>query len=152
MGTFFVNGQMKLKGPVNLDLHRFICPSTHTFGTASIIWGVIGPRLQFSQGTLFYRKTNSFDFLLFTMTQPATFLALLYFFLIGAILPVVPYLITRKYPNSIAKYLRYARPNAQSSQLKRIQLPCYLKWNGCYSSRHRRQLRSMGHSRVHVSF
>ena len=28
----------------------FICPSTQVFGTASIIWGVIGPKLQFSKG------------------------------------------------------------------------------------------------------
>jgi len=28
----------------------FICPSTQVFGTASIIWGVIGPALQFSHG------------------------------------------------------------------------------------------------------
>lgn len=29
---------------------RFICPSTKVFFTASVIWGVIGPKLQFSQG------------------------------------------------------------------------------------------------------
>jgi len=28
----------------------FICPGTQVFGTASIIWGVIGPALQFSHG------------------------------------------------------------------------------------------------------
>ena len=31
----------------------FICPSTEVFGTASIIWGVIGPALQFSKGQLY---------------------------------------------------------------------------------------------------
>jgi OPT family small oligopeptide transporter len=63
----------------------FRCPSTKVFGTASIIWGVISPKLQFSKGQLFY---------------PLTF-----FFLIGAILPVIPWSITRRYPNSFFKYV-----------------------------------------------
>ena len=32
----------------------FICPSTEVFGTASIIWGVIGPARQFSKGSVYY--------------------------------------------------------------------------------------------------
>ena len=32
----------------------FICPSTEVFGTASIIWGVIGPQRQFSKGQIYY--------------------------------------------------------------------------------------------------
>ena len=31
----------------------FICPSTEVFGTASIIWGAIGPALQFSKGQIY---------------------------------------------------------------------------------------------------
>ncbi|KAF8518158.1 small oligopeptide transporter [Hysterangium stoloniferum] len=65
----------------------FICPNTQVFGTASIIWGVIGPARQFSKGQLYY---------------PLTF-----FFLGGTLAPFVPYLITRKYPNSIFKYLNF---------------------------------------------
>ncbi|KAF8577798.1 OPT oligopeptide transporter [Ramaria rubella] len=65
----------------------FICPSTEVFGTASIIWGVIGPANQFSKGQLFY--------------------ALTYFFLIGTILPVIPWLIVKKWPNSPAKYINF---------------------------------------------
>ena len=34
----------------------FICPSTEVFGTASIIWGVIGPARQFSPGQIYYGK------------------------------------------------------------------------------------------------
>lgn len=63
----------------------FICPSTQVFGTASIIWGVIGPALQFSKGQVYY--------------------ALSFFFLIGAIAPVIPYLLTKKYPTSWFKYI-----------------------------------------------
>ncbi|KAF8901367.1 OPT oligopeptide transporter [Gymnopilus junonius] len=32
----------------------FICPFTEVFGTASIIWGVIGPARQFSKGQIYY--------------------------------------------------------------------------------------------------
>jgi OPT family small oligopeptide transporter len=63
----------------------FTCPSTQVFGTASIIWGVIGPALQFSKGQIYY--------------------GLCFFFLIGAIAPVIPWAITRKYPNSWWKYV-----------------------------------------------
>jgi OPT family small oligopeptide transporter len=65
----------------------FICPSTQVFGTASIIWGVIGPALQFSKGQIYY--------------------ALTFFFLIGAVMPCIPYFITRKWPNSIFKYVNF---------------------------------------------
>ncbi|KDQ52957.1 hypothetical protein JAAARDRAFT_61547 [Jaapia argillacea MUCL 33604] len=63
----------------------FICPSTEVFGTASIIWGVIGPKLQFSKGQTYY---------------PLTF-----FFLIGTVAPVIPWLISKRYPNSFFKYV-----------------------------------------------
>ncbi|PBK84840.1 small oligopeptide transporter [Armillaria gallica] len=65
----------------------FICPGTEVFGTASIIWGVIGPGLQFSKGQTYY--------------------PLVYFFLIGAIAPLVVYFLSRRYPNS---WLRYVNP------------------------------------------
>ncbi|CAE6466178.1 unnamed protein product [Rhizoctonia solani] len=65
----------------------FICPGTQVFGTASIIWGVIGPALQFSKGQLYY--------------------GLVFFFIFGAIAPIIPWTITRKYPNSIVKYINF---------------------------------------------
>ncbi|KAI0791286.1 OPT oligopeptide transporter [Abortiporus biennis] len=65
----------------------FICPSTEVFGTASIIWGVIGPARQFSQGQIYY--------------------GLLFFFLIGAVCPAVAYFISLKWPNSIIKYINF---------------------------------------------
>jgi len=65
----------------------FICPSTEVFGTASIIWGVIGPALQFSKGQLYY--------------------ALTFFFLIGALLPLGAYLISLKWPNTFLRYVNF---------------------------------------------
>ena len=64
----------------------FVCPSTQVFGTASIIWGVIGPALQFSRGQIFY---------------PLTF-----FFLLGAIAPIIPWAVTKRWPNSSFRYVK----------------------------------------------
>ncbi|KAH8117482.1 oligopeptide transporter [Phellopilus nigrolimitatus] len=65
----------------------FICPSTEVFGTASIIWGVIGPALQFSKGQIYY--------------------GLLFFFLIGMLAPIFSYVMTYKFPNSFFKYVNF---------------------------------------------
>ncbi|CCM00225.1 uncharacterized protein FIBRA_02253 [Fibroporia radiculosa] len=65
----------------------FTCPSTQVFGAASIIWGVIGPARQFSEGQIYN--------------------GLLYFFLIGAICPLISYLISLRWPNSICKYINF---------------------------------------------
>ncbi|KAL6301879.1 OPT oligopeptide transporter [Sparassis latifolia] len=65
----------------------FICPSTEVFGTASIIWGVIGPARQFSKGQIYY--------------------GLLFFFLVGAVCPLISYILSRKWPNSFFKYVNF---------------------------------------------
>jgi OPT family oligopeptide transporter len=69
------------------DNEFFICPGTQTFGTASIIWGVIGPQRQFAHGQVYY--------------------ALCFFFLIGALAPFFTWLVSRKYPNSFVKYVNW---------------------------------------------
>jgi len=65
----------------------FICPDTEVFSSASIIWGVIGPERQFSSGQIYH--------------------ALLFFFLVGAVAPVIPWLVVRKYPNSFMRYINF---------------------------------------------
>ncbi|KAI5121403.1 hypothetical protein M0805_003175 [Coniferiporia weirii] len=65
----------------------FICPSTEVFGTASFIWGVIGPQRQFSQGQMYY--------------------GLLFFFIAGALLPIAAYTITYFRPNSFMKNINF---------------------------------------------
>ncbi|KAG8851135.1 hypothetical protein FRB96_009476 [Tulasnella sp. 330] len=65
----------------------FICPRIKTFGTASIIWGVVGPHRMFSPGALYS--------------------GLLWFFLVGALLPVGSYLLAKKYPKSAFKYVNF---------------------------------------------
>ncbi|KAH9840538.1 OPT oligopeptide transporter protein-domain-containing protein [Rhodofomes roseus] len=65
----------------------FTCPSTQVFGTASFIWGVIGPARQFSKGQIYY--------------------GLVFFFIVGAVCPLVSYAISLKWPNSIFKYVNF---------------------------------------------
>jgi len=65
----------------------FRCPTTQVFGAASVIWGVIGPQRQFSVGQIYSSLTL--------------------FFLIGAILPFIPWLMIRKYPRSWWKFVKY---------------------------------------------
>ncbi|KDQ20995.1 hypothetical protein BOTBODRAFT_169670 [Botryobasidium botryosum FD-172 SS1] len=59
----------------------FTCPTA----TESIFWGVIGPARMFSPGQIYHGLT--------------------YFFLIGALLPIVPWWLTKKYPKSWYKYI-----------------------------------------------
>ena len=64
---------------------RFICPSTTPFATAALLWGGIGPARLFSPGAMY---------------NP-----LLYFFLIGAFLPIPFYFLARRYPLSAWRYV-----------------------------------------------
>lgn len=65
----------------------FVCPSTEVFGTASIIWGVIGPQRQFSQGQIYYGLT--------------------FFFLVGTVLPLLGFAATRFWPRSVMRYVNF---------------------------------------------
>ncbi|RXW16964.1 hypothetical protein EST38_g8896 [Candolleomyces aberdarensis] len=65
----------------------FTCASTNVFGSASIIWGVIGPGLLFTRNQIYY--------------------GLSFFFLIGAACPVLLWLITKRYPKTVLNYLNF---------------------------------------------
>lgn len=65
----------------------FTCPSTTVFGTASIIWGVIGPQRQFSAGQMYHGIT--------------------YFFLVGAIAPIIQYVLHKKLHWNWMKYVNF---------------------------------------------
>ena len=65
----------------------FICPSTQVFGTASIIWGVIGPQRQFSSGQMYHGLT--------------------YFFLVGALAPLAQYILHKKFKFNFLKYVNF---------------------------------------------
>ncbi|KAI9572532.1 OPT oligopeptide transporter protein-domain-containing protein [Boletus coccyginus] len=59
----------------------FTCPSTQVFATASVIWGVVGPERLFSPG----RSIQA---------------SLTYLFVAGAIAPIIPWLLMKKWPNT----------------------------------------------------
>jgi len=65
----------------------FICPSTEVFGTASIIWGVIGPARQFSKGQIYY--------------------GLCLFFIIGFVTPIITWALHKKWPDSWLRYVNF---------------------------------------------
>jgi len=66
---------------------HFTCPNAKVFFNASIIWGVIGPKRQFSAGGLYN--------------------GLMHFFWVGAILPVMNWCVLWKWPLSPIKYLNW---------------------------------------------
>jgi OPT family oligopeptide transporter len=65
----------------------FVCPSTTTFYTASLLWGAVGPQRLFSVGQIY---------------SP-----LLWFFLIGFLLPFPFYYAARRYPRSFLRYVNF---------------------------------------------
>jgi len=66
---------------------NFLCSGVQVFGTASILWGVIGPGLQFTKGQLYF--------------------VLMFFFIIGAACPLILWIVSRKYPFTSLKYLNF---------------------------------------------
>jgi OPT family small oligopeptide transporter len=64
---------------------RFTCPNLDVFNTSSIFWGGIGPARFFSSGAIY----NS----------------LLWFLLIGTLLPIPFYFLARRYPRSFWRYV-----------------------------------------------
>ncbi|KOS18311.1 Sexual differentiation process protein isp4 [Escovopsis weberi] len=61
------------------------CPNSRTFYNASVIWGVIGPKIVFGAGAL-YSWIN-------------------WFWLIGFLCPFIQWLIARRYPRSAVRYI-----------------------------------------------
>ncbi|KAJ9488293.1 hypothetical protein VN97_g4994 [Penicillium thymicola] len=62
-------------------VNGFSCPYSRTHFNTSLIWGAVGPRRYFS--------------------NQIGYSALLYFFIVGAILPIPVYYLTRRYPKSL---------------------------------------------------
>ncbi|KAK0566473.1 hypothetical protein OC844_000696 [Tilletia horrida] len=66
---------------------NFTCPGISVFGSASIIWGLIGPALNFSPGQ--------------------EYSGMLWFFLVGALVPIPTYLLAKKFPRSWIRYVTW---------------------------------------------
>lgn len=67
------------------EAYPFTCPSAHTFYSASIIWGVISPKKMFGEESIYH--------------------PMLYFFLIGFLLPIPFWLAHKKWPH--IQWLKY---------------------------------------------
>ncbi|KAF5345476.1 hypothetical protein D9756_011370 [Leucocoprinus leucothites] len=89
----------------------FICPRTQVFGTASIIWGVIGPIRQFSKGQVYYGKFS-----------------LLFFFPVGFVCPIIGWLISKCFPNSWIRYLNFPVIFAQTAFIPPASAVNYIPW------------------------
>ncbi|KAH8086669.1 OPT oligopeptide transporter, partial [Cristinia sonorae] len=63
----------------------FTCPTVNAVASASMVWGAIGPQRLFSRGALYF--------------------PLVVFFLVGIIAPIPFYLLARKYPTGIWRYI-----------------------------------------------
>ncbi|KDQ10091.1 hypothetical protein BOTBODRAFT_501203 [Botryobasidium botryosum FD-172 SS1] len=86
----------------------FICPGTEVSATASIIWGLIGPARQFSPGQIYHGLT--------------------YFFLIGALLPIVPWWLSKKYPKSWYRYINVPIILSASRSIPPATASNYVPW------------------------
>ncbi|KAK4186533.1 putative sexual differentiation process protein [Podospora australis] len=64
---------------------HFSCPGGKVFFSASVIWGLIGPARIFSPGQIYY--------------------GLFFFFILGAVTPLIIFLLARKRPKSFLRFL-----------------------------------------------
>ncbi|KAK3939466.1 sexual differentiation process protein 3 [Diplogelasinospora grovesii] len=67
------------------QVNQFKCPNAKVFYTASIIWGAIGPRRMFSGDALYS--------------------SLQWFWLVGAVAPILTWFLARRYPRSLWRYV-----------------------------------------------
>lgn len=65
--------------------YPFTCPSARTFYSASVIWGAIGPQRMFG--------------------AESPYNSMLWFFLIGILIPIPFWFLSKRYPNSWIKYI-----------------------------------------------
>lgn len=64
---------------------HFICPSSNTFATASLLYGGVGPGRLFGANSIYY--------------------PVIWFLLIGALSPIPFYFLAKKYPRSLFRYV-----------------------------------------------
>jgi hypothetical protein len=89
------------------DSH-FTCANTEVFFVASVVWGVIGPRRQISPGQIYHGLT--------------------YFFLMGALAPLFGWLINKRWPKSIFKYVNIPVVLAGTSWIPPATAVNYIPW------------------------
>jgi OPT family small oligopeptide transporter len=88
--------------------NHYTCPGGRVFFTASIVWGVIGPARIFSHGAIYS--------------------SLQWFWLVGAITPVLTWLLARRWPKSIWRYVSMPVVFGGSGMLPPASVYIYLCW------------------------
>jgi len=86
---------------------EFACPKARVFYSASVIWGVIGPKEMFFN---------------------SQYHVLLYAFLLGALLPFPVWLLARKYPNSFWVYVHVPVLLGATAVMPPAQAVMYPTW------------------------
>ncbi|KAI9437044.1 OPT oligopeptide transporter protein-domain-containing protein [Lactarius indigo] len=86
---------------------HFTCANTEVFFVASVVWGVIGPRHQFSPGQIYQSYI---------------------FFLLGALAPLVGWLINKRWPKSIFKYVNIPVVLAGTGWIPPATAVNYIPW------------------------
>ncbi|KAI8632990.1 OPT family small oligopeptide transporter [Xylariaceae sp. FL1651] len=92
------------------QINSYTCPGGRVFYTASIIWGAIGPARIFSGDALYS--------------------SLQWFWLAGAVTPVITWFLARRYPKSIARYINMPLVFGGSSWIPPATAYNYLCWGG----------------------
>ncbi len=86
----------------------YTCPGTRVFYTASVVWGAIGPARIFSGS--------------------ATYANLQWFWLIGAVTPIITWLLVRRWPKSFLRYISTPVIFGGSGQIPPASVYIYLCW------------------------
>lgn len=95
--------------PEQQDMSGFTCVNTQVFATSSVVWGVVGPQRQFSHGNLYY--------------------PLLFFFIIGAILPLIVWLLARRFKDvTILHYINIPLIFAGLGLIPQASAVNYVPW------------------------
>ena len=114
----------------------FICPNTEVFGTASIVWGVIGPQRQFSKGQIYYGY--------YIILPQRYYLPIYSSHFFKRPLLFLP-------PRCCGSFLCMARLLEMAQILHSLrQLPRYLRRNRSHPAGQRCQLRAMGDCWVYL--
>lgn len=88
--------------------NAYTCPGSRVFFTASIIWGAIGPARIFSGNALYS--------------------SLQWFWLVGAVTPIITWLLARRWPKSIWRYVNTPVIFGGSGLLPPATVYIYLCW------------------------
>jgi len=90
------------------QISNYTCPNAKVFYTASIIWGAIGPARMFSGKALYAN--------------------LQWFWLVGAVTPVITWFFARRYPKSVWRYVNLPLVYGGSGWLPPATSYIYYSW------------------------